>query len=735
MQLFSFHNFITVYISLKIKNMFDLFSSSEYEQKLINESKYLLELDIELGYEQAEKTIKELRKVISEHDKLYYGESRSIVSDQEYDGLFLRLKTLEAQYPEFYSDESPTQKVGEVLQEGLKTVKHLIPMLSLDNSYNLEDLKRFDKRVKDGLSGSAQVVYAVELKYDGSSIALVYEKDKLVRAATRGNGIEGDDITENAKVVGGVPLVASFSELGIHKIELRGEVVIELPDFAQLNKEREKQNEGLRANGKKELELFKNPRNTAAGSLRMKDVEEVRKRRLGAIIYQVGYVEDTNGKDITDSVKNSHSDYIQLLNSLGFRTGVDVFNLFSNIEDVSRYCLDWQDRRDTYHIDIDGMVIKVNSIVQQSVLGKTSHHPKWAIAYKFKARQAFSVLRKVEYQVGRTGAVTPVAKIDPVQLMGVEISSISLHNEDFIKEKEIFLGDTVIVERAGDVIPYIVGTVKERRDGTQVEIVFPENCPSCTHHLVRPVEESVWRCINPDCPAQIEERLIHFVSVNAMDIQGLGQEIIRTFIRVGLVKSISDIYHLDSQRILQLDGFKQKSVQNLLSGIEKSKTNESWRLLTGLGIRHIGVTTAKMLTKEVLLLTDFKEWTLERFQELKDIGPKVASSLFEFFNDPLNIELIEHLYQSGVNIQTAELVLNSERLIGKTFLFTGTLPTLSRDEGKNLVELNGGKVLSGVSANLDYLVAGEKAGSKLAKAEKIATIQIIDEATFIEMIS
>lgn len=735
MQLFSFHNFITVYISLKIKSMLDLFSSSEYEQRLMKESKDLLELDVESEYDQVENTIRELRRVIREHDKLYYGESRTVVSDQEYDGLFSKLKTLEAQYPEFYSDDSPTQKVGDVLREGFKTVRHLIPMLSLDNSYNLEDLKRFDKRVKDGLQDSAQVVYAVELKYDGSSIALVYENDKLVRAATRGNGIEGDDITENAKVVGGLPLSADFGSLGIHKIELRGEVVIELPVFEQLNKDRAIQNELLRTMGKKELELFKNPRNTAAGSLRMKDVEEVRKRRLEAIIYQVGYAEDINGKDITDSVKNTHADYIKLLNSLGFRTGIRAFTLFSNIEEVSQYCLDWQSKRDTYHIDIDGMVVKVNSIVQQSVLGKTSHHPKWAIAYKFKARQAFSILRKVDYQVGRTGAVTPVAKIDPVQLMGVEISSISLHNEDFIKEKEIYLGDTVIVERAGDVIPYIVGSVKEKRDGSQIPIVFPESCPSCAHHLVRPVEESVWRCINPDCPAQIEERLIHFVSVNAMDIQGLGQEIIRTFIRVGLVKSISDIYQLDSHQILQLEGFKQKSVQNLQNGIEKSKSNESWRLLTGLGIRHIGVTTAKMLTKEVQLLTDFKDWTLERFQELKDIGPKVANSLFEFFNDPFNIGLIEHLSNSGVNIKTAELVLNSERLKGKTFLFTGTLPSLSRDEGKNLVELNGGKVLSGVSANLDYLVAGEKAGSKLTKAEKIATIQIIDEATFLEMIS
>ncbi len=713
----------------------DLFSSSDFELNLIKRTQTLLTKDVEVVQKDVENNINELRDVIREHDKLYYAESRSIISDQDYDQLFSTLKELENQYPEFYSDDSPTQKLGDLLQADFKTVRHLIPMLSLENTYNIEDLRRFDKRVNDNLPQGAQVEYAVELKYDGSSIAIVYEKNKLVRAATRGNGIEGDDITENAKVVGGIPLQVDFSALGISRIELRGEVIIELPVFEQLNSERIAQNEILRAGGKKELDLFKNPRNTAAGSLRMKDVDVVRKRGLEAIIYQVGYAEDLNGKEVTDSIKNRHSDYIQLLQSLGFRTGIDSFRVLSSIDEILQYCLEWQDRRDTYPIDIDGMVIKVNSISQQSIIGRTSHHPKWAVAYKFKARQAFSILRKVEYQVGRTGAITPVAKIDPIQLMGVEISSISLHNEDFIKEKDILLGDTVIVERAGDVIPYIVGSVKDRRDGSQFPIQFPVECPSCEHHLVRPAEESVWRCINPDCPAQIEERLIHFVSVNAMDIQGLGQEIIRTFLREGLISSIADIFQLNPDRILQLGGFKQKSVQNLQNGIEQSKKNESWRLLTGLGIRHIGVTTAKMLTKEVKLLTDFKSWTLEQFQELKDIGPKVAVSLFEFFNDEQNIELIEELAELGVNIESTALVLNSEKLKDKTFLFTGTMPTLSRDEGKDLVEKNGGKILSGVSANLNYLVAGEKAGSKLSKAEKISTIQIIDEATFLEMIS
>lgn len=714
----------------------NLFSSSEQENLLLNQTVQFLNLSDEVSDKQvAEERINELRSIITLHDQLYYGQSKTIISDKDYDYLFSKLKELENEYPEFFSEESPTQRLGDVLQDNLKSVKHLKPMLSLENSYNIEDLNKFDKRIKDGLPDSANIEYAVELKYDGSSIAIVYENDFLVRGATRGNGIEGDDITVNTKVIKGIPIQVNFSKLGIRKIEVRGEVVINLKVFEQLNLERERENSLLREKGKKELELFKNPRNTAAGSLRMKDVEEVKKRGLEAIIYQVGYVEDDQGNDITDQIRNQHIDYIQLLNSLGFNTGINTIAKLNNMNAISEYCLEWQDKRDVYPIDIDGMVIKLNSILYQSMLGKTAHHPKWAIAYKFKARQAKSILRKVDYQVGRTGAITPVAKIDPVQLMGVEISSISLHNEDFIRDKDIMLGDTVIVERAGDVIPYIVGPDIEKRDGSQEAIFFPENCSSCDHHIVRLIDESAWRCINPDCPAQLEERLIHFASVNAMDIQGLGQEIIKTFIREGLIRSITDIFQLDPQRILKLEGFKQKSIQNLQASIEQSKKNESWRLFTGLGIRHIGVTTAKMLTREVEFLTDFKNWEIDQYLQLKDIGPKVALSLYDFFHDEFNIQLIENIASLGVNIKSEELKLNSEKLIGLTFLFTGTMPTLSRDEGKSLVEMNGGKVLSSVSSNLNYLVAGEKAGSKLTKAEKIASIEIIDETEFLEMIS
>jgi DNA ligase (NAD+) len=379
-------------------------------------------------------------------------------------------------------------------------------------------------------------------------------------------------------------------------------------------------------------------------------------------------------------------------------------------------------------------VIKVNDIRQQQLIGRTSHHPKWAVAYKFKAKQATSTLRKVEFQVGRTGAITPVAKIDPVQLMGVEISSISLHNEDFILEKDIRLYDTVIVERAGDVIPYIVGSIKERRKGDEVTIQFPANCPSCGHHLVKPMDESAWRCVNASCPTQLEEHLIHFVSKQAMEIAGLGEEIIRTFLREHIISDIASIYRIDYNKVRMLEGWKDKSVQNLKSGIEASKQNELYRLIVGLGIRHVGTTMAKVMASKVNKLTEFSHWTQEQYMEVEDIGPKVAQSLCQFFTDKENIALIEELEMLGVNISRTEVALASNKLEGKTFLFTGTLNRLSRDEAKVLVEKHGGKNLSAVSANLDFLIAGEKAGSKLAKAQKIPSIKIIEEEDFLKMI-
>jgi DNA ligase (NAD+) len=695
--------------------------------------KLLSQLDDPISEERSEQFVEDLRSAINFHDQKYYVESSHVISDQDYDRLFNKLKELEDSYPNLITPDSPTQRVAKGLNAEFPTVQHLVPMMSLDNSYNLSDLEEFDRRVREALVDDSKIVYSVEPKYDGSSIALVYENDVLVRAATRGNGAEGDEITANAKAIKSIPLRANFSKYGIYKIEIRGEALLELSVLEKLNAERTKQNEVFRKEGKKELELYKNARNTAAGSLRLKDPKEVAARKLDAVLYQVGYAEDKQGLEITHQFE-THTKNLEILHQLGFKTSHLEKSNFDNIEGVEQFCAFWENIRDSYPFDIDGMVVKVDSLKQQQLIGKTSHHPKWAVAYKFKARQAISVLRRVDFQVGRTGAITPVAKIDPVQLVGVEIASISLHNEDFINDKDLRLGDHVIVERAGDVIPYIVGSLPERRSGKEHKIHFPEKCPSCRHTLVKPLDESAWRCINPNCPAQLEEHLIHFVSKEAMDISGLGEEIIRTFLAEKIIRDIPSIYEIDYERVRQLEGWKDKSVQNLRDGVEGSKNKELWRLIVGLGIRHIGVATAKMLATQVENLADFKDWKEEDYLQLQDIGPKVAQALFQYFTDAETIALIQKLAELGVNIEKTELKLDSEKLQGKSFLFTGTLTRFSRDEAKILVEKNGGKNLSAVSAQLDFLVAGEKAGSKLAKALKIPTIRVIDEDEFLKMI-
>jgi len=712
----------------------DLFSSTNQHELISLSEKLLKHLDDFIPEEQIEDFCENLKKAINFHDHQYYVKATSVITDYDYDRLFKKLKEVEDAHPNLVTPDSPTQRVAKGLNTDFPAVKHLVPMMSLENSYNITDLENFNIQVKKGLPEHTNVEYIAEPKFDGSSIALVYEGDQLIRAATRGNGQEGDEITANAKAIKSIPLKASFSQFGIHRIEIRGEVLLEIAMLERLNEERKRQNEQLRAENKKELELYKNARNTAAGSLRLKDSAEVAARKLDAVLYQIGYAEDMNGKDISDMF-DTHDQNLKVLTELGFKTPYHERGIFTSIHEVENFCKHWERKRDSYHFDIDGMVIKVNSLQQQQVIGKTSHHPKWAVAYKFKAKQATSRLLHVEFQVGRTGAITPVAKIEPVHLMGVEISSISLHNEDFILDKDIRLQDTVIVERAGDVIPYIVGSVAEKRSGHEHKIHFPTECPSCQHHLVKPMDESVWRCINPNCPAQLEEHLIHFVSKQAMDISGFGEENVRTFIREGIIKDITSIYRIDYKKVRQLEGWKDKSVQNLREGIEASKQNELFRLIVGLGIRHIGSTTAKMLAKKVDKLTDFKQWTQEQYNELEDVGPKVAQSLFQFFTDEQNIALVRELESLGVNIRKMEEVLDSTKLEGKTFLFTGTLTRFSRDEAKILVEKNGGKNLSAISANLDYLIAGEKAGNKLAKAQKIPTIQVIDEDTFLKMIA
>lgn len=680
--------------------------------------------------------VDDIRRSINFLDWRYYSISEPLISDKEYDDLFKRLKDLEAANPNLVTADSPTQRVARGFSENFETVAHTIPMLSLDNSYNADDLIDFDRKLRDIL-GDVPIRYSVEPKFDGASLALVYENNFLTRGATRGNGVEGDDITNNVKVIRSIPLSADFERFKINKAEVRGEAVIRKDIFDKINERRSAENEKRTAEGKKELELFKNARNTASGGLRMKDPTELEKRGLEVFIYQLGYADDGEGNNQLFQNLESHSESIELLHRLGFNVPYEEQAVLDDIQKVIKHCADWEEKRDDYPYDIDGMVIKVDSYAQQREAGSTSHHPRWAIAYKFKAKQAQTKLLDIEYQVGRTGAVTPVAKLQPVNLMGVTISSVSLHNADFIAEKDIRMGDTVIVERAGDVIPYIVGPVTKRRTGLEVEVQFPKNCPSCSSPLYRMADEAVWRCIYPECPAQNEERLIHYVSKGAMDIDGLGKDILKRFMQMEppIISKIEDLYTIDYNRVLSLEGWKEKSVENLKSGIEESKNQDIWRLLVGLGIRHVGSTTAKMLAKKVHRLLDYRDWSREQFEDLEDIGPKVAESLFDFFNNEENVHLIERLGDLGVQIEVDEsqIVETNDKLGGQTFLFTGTLERMTRDGAKDLVDQNGGKNLSSVSKNLNFLVAGPGAGSKLKKAQDLG-IEVISEEEFFKMI-
>lgn len=665
-----------------------------------------------------------LRDILRFHEYRYYVMSDPLIADAEYDTLYKALENIEAQNPSSITPDSPTQRVAKGLIKDFPKVQHLVPMLSLDNSYNAEDLLDFDRKSKE-LSGLSTISYCVEPKFDGASISLIYENDVLTRGATRGDGVTGDDITINIRQIRSVPLSARFSEYGIDQIEIRGEVLMNKNSFQAYN-------DALEQEG---LSRLANPRNAAAGSLRIKDSKEVGRRNLEAFLYHVSDVTLHRGKAQPEALQ-THSGTLEMLWNLGFRSPQKEKKVFSSIQKVIEYCEAFEQQRDDLPYEIDGMVIKVDSLETQDVLGMTTHHPRWAIAYKFKARQATSKLRAVEFQVGRTGAVTPVAKIDPVSVGGVTVSSISVHNEDYIKEKNLRLGDTVLIERSGDVIPQVVKSFPELRDGNEQVIVFPTNCPVCGFTLEKPEDEAVWRCNNSNnCEAQVVERIIHFNSKDAMDIRGLGDAIVRKFYALNILKDVPGIYTLPFESIRTLEGFGQRSVTNMQSAIEASKNQPLHRLIYALGIRYVGETTAKILANKVNHLLDLRNYTVEQLQELEDIGPKVAGSIYLFFNNVQNIALLEKLESLGLQLNNVKKELhNSANLTGQTFLFTGTLLKLKRSEAEALVEENGGSIVSGVSSKLNYLVVGEDAGSKLEKAKKINSIKIISENDFIGML-
>lgn len=671
--------------------------------------------------------IQDIRDVINYCDKAYYVESRQPITDYQYDMLYKALKKMEEEHPELITPDSPTHRIAYGISEEFETVAHLTPMLSLDNSYNADDLKDFARKASEKSEVDPDhIEFAVEPKFDGAGISLTYENDHLVRALTRGNGTEGEDITNNAKVIKTVPLSIPMAKYGIHRLEVRGEVMISKVYFEYFNEKRE--DEGL--------DRLANTRNAASGSLRMKESEEVAKRGLEAFMYHVSLIQDKDGNDLSLEVLKTQSNTTQLLFDLGFRSPFKEMKACKTIEEVAQYCDEWEEKRDTYGYEIDGMVIKVDQIDLYEKMGYTAHHPRWAIAYKFKAKQEQTKLLDVEWQVGRTGTITPVAKLEPVGIAGVTVSSVSMFNEDFIKDKNIRLGDIVKVERAGDVIPYIVGPVTNKRTGEETVIEFPKHCPACESELYQEEGEAAWRCISPDCPPQLIERLKHFVSKNALDIVGMGASIVERFHELNFLNSLTDIYKLPLDRIRGLEGFGNKSVDKLEAGIEASKTQTLYRILFGIGIRHVGETTAKNLVKKVDHLKDFANWTHEELEGLEDIGPKVADSIYQFFHDEHSIALIDELESLGVVLSHDRSSYSKSNVLeGKTFLFTGTLQKMGRKEAQAIVEENEGKNISSVSKNLDYLVIGEKAGSKLKKAQAIESITIITEDEFLEMVN
>jgi DNA ligase (NAD+) len=664
----------------------------------------------------------ELRNILRFHEYRYYTLNDPLIGDTEYDSLYKLLERTELVHPEWVTPDSPTQRVGASLNAAFEKVQHLVPMLSLDNSYNPEDLRDWDRRVREG-SGLEQIEYCVEPKFDGASISVIYEHNRLARSATRGDGTVGEEITVNSKQIRTIPLSANFSSHGIESIEIRGEVLMTKRAFAAYN-------EGLAAQN---LPPLANPRNAASGSLRMKDPKEVGRRALEAILYHVSYVLDKEGSK--REPPQTHYSMLEMLQEVGFKTPVKDMKVYQGIDEVVEYCLQFEEKREALPFEIDGMVVKVNNLELQEKLGQTTHHPRWAIAYKFKARQATSILRNVEFNVGRTGSVTPVANIDPVYIGGVTVSNIALFNEDVIREKDLMLGDHVLVERAGDVIPYIVKSLAEARSGSEQPIVYPRQCPKCNAELFKEVGEAVWRCVNAECPAQAVERLIHFVSKDAMDIKTFGEQQVKNFYEDGALKDIPGIYQMDFEALGKKEGYKQKSIDNLRNAIEASKTQPLYRLIFGLGIRYVGETTAKTLANAVHHLLDLKTFTLEGLLELEDIGPKVANSVHHFFQAEQNLQMIAELEALGLNlINTKKAAVAEGGLSGQTFLFTGTLNKLKRTEAEERVEALGGKVLGGVSSKLNYLVVGEDAGSKLEKAKKLGTVKVISEDEFLRLV-
>ncbi len=657
---------------------------------------------------ELEEKIERLREKIRYHDSKYYLDNMPQISDSEYDALYRELKDLESSNPSLITPDSPTQRVGSSLKDGFKSVKHSLPMLSMDNTYSEDELKSFDERVRKGL-GLDIVEYVVELKIDGVSISIRYEDGVFVSGLTRGDGYRGDDVSNNIKTIKTVPLNINFNKSKkIKVLELRGEVYIPKSDFLKLNKDRDKKGEAL----------FANPRNAAAGSLKLLDPQMADKRKLDIFFWGMGEHRGVGFK--------KHSEVLSYFKELGFKVN-ENYKVIKGIDKVIDYCNSFENRRNSLEYDIDGMVIKVNALDDQKKLGATSKSPRWLIAYKFPARRVETVLKEINIQVGRLGTLTPVATVGAVSLSGSVVKRASLHNQDQIDRLDIRIGDRVLIQKSGEIIPQIVEVLKDKRKGDEKRFKIPNKCPVCGGTVKRLEGEVALRCLNSNCPSKLKNSIKLFVSRDGMDIEGIGKSLIEQLVDSGLVKDYGDLYSLKRESLIALERMGELSSNNIIEALEKSKSRPLSRLIYALGIRHVGTRTAEVLADRFLSLDNLSRASIEELSNIDEIGPKIADSIVSFFSDKENNRVISKLKKEGLNLK--EKKKKGDTLNGKSFVITGVLKGFSRKDAQDAVKLRGGRVSSAVSSNTDYLLVGDNPGSKLKRAKEL-NVKIITEADF-----
>lgn len=656
-----------------------------------------------------------LRREIRHNEYLYYVLDAPEITDAEYDRMMVRLRELEARYPDSIPADSPTQRVGGRASSQFTEVRHLEPLLSLGNVFSAEELRAFDERVRSGLPAGSKVEYVMEPKIDGLACSLIYENGKLVRAATRGDGVVGENVTANVRTIRSIPLTLKVpeGEAVPELLDVRGEVYMPRQAFMRLNEQRAERGESE----------FANPRNAAAGSLRQLDPQVTASRSLSFFAYYL----------VGEGAQPKHSESLALLARYGFKVS-ENYKVVENIDEAIKYIGDFNELRQGLSYDTDGAVIKVNDVYQQRILGATGKDPRWATAYKYPPEQAETTLEDIDWRVGRTGVLTPTAVLTPVKLSGSVISRATLHNEDFIRAKDIRIGDRVVINKAGEIIPEVLRVVVEKRTGDEKEVEIPNVCPECGWRVERQGEEAAIRCTNPHCPALGREGLIHFVSRDAMNIDGCGPSVINALLDAGLVRDAADLYSLRKDDLLKLERMGEKSADNLLTALAESKKNELDKLLFALGIRHVGAKVARILATEFGSMEKLQQAQPEELAQIRDIGDKIAESAVTWLNVPANIDLVERLAAAGLTMTfTPPASQEDNPFFGKTLVFTGTMPTLGRAEAKTMAQDVGAKVSGSVSKKTDYVIAGAEAGSKLEKAQQLG-VTVIDEAEFLRLL-